>query len=335
MRTKRFSGNRYPLGAITIFIFLLLLLQISHAKIVFTSERSDGKTRQLYVMNDNGSNVHRLINTEFYDRRPRWFPDGKQILFERDLSWGNGAEYNTEFYVLSVKRDPEEHKVPNTHPTDYHPVLSPDGKRIAFTSKRASEDWEIYLMNLDGSNLKQLTHRGWKHRADWFPDGKQIAYEFGESILVINTDGTKEKLITPEEPINAFTGAPYWSPSGKYIMYVETIRNLVNLKMVAKRLIIYNVATGKREIHDFPTLPLIASGCWMGDDRTVLLSLKDDLVIPTASYDIYRYDLDSRRLTNLTKQPADDYHPHWYPGPLSVFPLDKLPVVWGHLKQME
>ena len=340
-RKLSIGSRRFRRSAITVFIFVLLLLQSSHAKIVFNSRRSDGRTRQLYVMDDTGRNVQRLTHSEFFDRNPRWFPDGEQLLFVRDLTKGDGGVYNAEFYILSV-RAREAEKVPHTHPTDSHPVVSPNGKQIAFKSRRGGE-WDVYVMNLDGTNQHRLTDnigKGWVHRMAWSPSGNQVAYEYetrsGENIWIMKADGTAKERFSPRKPHNFFLGGPSWSPSGTYIMYRETERKgNGDWSIVAERLIVQNVFTGHREEHDFGNDALIATQCWMGDDRTVLLSMKTDLDAPGANYEIYRYNLDSRSLTNLTKHPEGDYHPHWHPAPRRVFPLDKLAIQWGHLKQVD
>jgi TolB protein len=49
------------------------------AKIVFESKR-DGNY-EIYVMDDDGSNIQRLTNNLLGDYSPRWSPDGKQIVF--------------------------------------------------------------------------------------------------------------------------------------------------------------------------------------------------------------------------------------------------------------
>jgi hypothetical protein len=55
-------------------------------------------------------------------------------------------------------------------------VLSPDGKRIVFTSLKDG-DLEIYTMNTDGSDVRRLTNTpGYDGGAWWSPDGKQIVY---------------------------------------------------------------------------------------------------------------------------------------------------------------
>ena len=55
-----------------------------------------------------------------------------------------------------------------------------------------------------------------------------------------------------------------------------------------------NVSTGVREVHEFPVTDIVLTGCWMGDDRTMLLYIKKDFKAPTANYEIYRYNLVSR-----------------------------------------
>lgn len=56
------------------------------------------------------------------------------------------------------------------------PAVSPDGKRIAFASNSDS-NWEIYLMNSDGSDLTRITRNPasdiWPH---WLPDGSGIVF---------------------------------------------------------------------------------------------------------------------------------------------------------------
>ena len=335
---------------VTILLLLAYFSTVSQAKIVFTSKRNDDTLYHIYVMEDNGSNVRRITNPAFYDKYPRWFPDGKQIMFQRDLTQGSG--FNSEFYIIDVNGG-NEHNFMANHPTDDFPVLSPNGKQIAFTSKRAGE-WDIYTYHLEIGHLKQLTDNfdadgwsAWSYDPDWSPDGKKIAYKHsseaeGSNIWTMNADGKRKHRLSPLHKQNAsFLNRrhPIWSPSGKYIMYAEQelAENLWNgdLEKLAGRIVIQNVNTGVREEHDFPIEDTVYTGCWMGNDRTVLLLIKMDWDDPDANYDIYRYDLVSRKLKNLTKLPGDDYDPHWIEGSLAVFSLDKLTVRWGQLKQTD
>ena len=76
----------------------------------------------------------------------------------------------------------------------------------------------------------------------------------------------------------------------------------------------------------------------MGDDQTVLLSIRMNWATPNSSHRIYRYDLVSRQLTHLTNQPGSEYDPHWIGGSLqilAVVPAGKLTTLWGQLKQTD
>ena len=332
------------LPRIILGIHLLFFLSVSaHAKIVFASKRkhADDTDYHIYVMEDDGSNVRRITNPSFYDVNPSWFPDGKQILFERDLTHGNPLLHNanSEFYIIDVKSG-KEHKFMENHPTDREPMVSPDGKHIAFNSVRGGE-WHIYVFTLESGILKQLTNDGDVAASlgmGWSPDSKQLVYERegpnGNTIWIMNADGTRKKRVSPPRPGTFFLGTPSWSPSGQYIMYRETERTPNLQDRVATRLMILNVRTGHREVHEFPKETLISSrACWMGDDQTVLLSMKEDWTDETSFYNIYRYDLENRQATNLTNLPKGHaYDPYWIRGPLAVSPAGKQPVQWGQLK---
>ena len=92
MRYTRLIGLLFA-----ILVLLECFTTVSHAKIVFASKRSEDKFYHIYVMEDNGSNVQRVTSPDFYDVYPNWFPDGKRILFERDLERG---QWPNKFRIL-------------------------------------------------------------------------------------------------------------------------------------------------------------------------------------------------------------------------------------------
>ena len=326
-------------------ILIILCVSTSYAKIAFTSRRGGDTNFQIYVMEDNGSNVRQITHSEFWDGYPSWFPNGRQILFERDFTRGDGtsANENFKFYVVDVESGKADTFMDN-HPTDKLPVVSPNGRYIAFNSTRSGK-WNIYVQSLKSGRLRQLTDNRdgeWTKYLDWSPDGTQIAYEHegidGDNIWIMDShDGFPKKRLTFSKPPRFFIGAPRWSPSGRYIMYTEQERTPdIITAPVAKRLIILDVHTGHSEEHKFPKETVISYTCWMGDDRTVLLSMEEDYTDETVSDDIYRYDLDTRKLTNLTNYPQEnDLEPHWIEGPLTVFPQEKLSTRWAQLKQTD
>ena len=104
------------------------------------------------------------------------------------------------------------------------PSWSPDGKQIAFASNRSGQaNYEIYIMNLDGSGLQQIVeHIGGDFAPAWSPDGRMIAYqtvgtvESGFDIFVVNVDGTGEQNLTQAPGDDEL---PVWSPDGRKIAF--------------------------------------------------------------------------------------------------------------------
>jgi TolB protein len=107
-----------------------------------------------------------------------------------------------------------------TNVVDSYPMLSPDGKRISFQSNRTG-DWEIFVMNTDGSNLLQLTQvAGFDGGPVWSPDGKKIVFpserDGDPEIYVMDADGSNQKRLTTTPGDDSH---PHWYPDGSRIIF--------------------------------------------------------------------------------------------------------------------
>jgi dipeptidyl aminopeptidase/acylaminoacyl peptidase len=100
--------------------------------------------------------------------------------------------------------------------------VSPDGGHVAFSIGDVNYDvnkviTQIYVMNIDGSGMKQLTNGAGSSTAPrWSPDGKKIAFVTGSQIWVMESDGDKKDQVTK---ISTGATAPVWSPDGKWIAF--------------------------------------------------------------------------------------------------------------------
>lgn len=102
-----------------------------------------------------------------------------------------------------------------------YPCPSPDGSRVVFQSNRTGRH-EIYVMNVDGSGVVQLTDRpGDNSTPVWSPDGRRIAFAASaeadnSEIYVMDADGGNIVRLTKSPGDDSH---PHWSPDGKRIMF--------------------------------------------------------------------------------------------------------------------
>ena len=112
------------------------------------------------------------------------------------------------------------------------PTWSPDGRHIIFESD-FSGNWDLWVMNADGSDLRQLTQDPSAERfAAWSPDGKAIAFASNRSgtwdLWLMNPDGTQPEQLTRESRDEL---APAWSPDGTKISFVSQRTDLQGVLM--------------------------------------------------------------------------------------------------------
>jgi len=110
---------------------------------------------------------------------------------------------------------------------DIQPALSPDGTKVAFASRRDG-NLDLWVMNLDGTEVRQLTHsEGANVYCDdpqWSPKGDFLVYTSnkGETqsldVWVIGADGTNDHPLTVEPSTDWM---PAWSPDGRQIAFVS------------------------------------------------------------------------------------------------------------------
>jgi len=228
-------------------------------KILFQSTREPYKCDQQFMMNLDGSDVH-LVSTGTGRTTCGYFtPDGQRFIYASthlaskecplvpDKSEGYVWAIYPSFDIFSAKLDGSDLKrLTTTEGYDAEGTISPDGKKILFTSTRDG-DLELYDMNLDGTNPRRLTHDlGYDGGAWHSQDSQWIVWRanrpkteaevarykdlFSRNLVMpskmelytMRADGTEQRQITNNGAANF---APYFMPDGKRIIFASNMTN--------------------------------------------------------------------------------------------------------------
>ncbi len=157
---------------------------------------------EIFTANQDGTQLQRLTDSPGYDAEAAFSPDGKQIVF-CSLRAAYGRELSAE-EKARLEKDPA---------------------------------WfgDIYLMNADGSNVRQLTTApGYDGGPFFSPDGQRIVWRrfdasgMNADVFTMKLDGSDVERVTD---FKAMSWAPYFHPSSEYVIFTSNKLGFENFEL--------------------------------------------------------------------------------------------------------
>lgn len=329
--------------------------------IAFLSDRADAdKGDQVWLLDLRGGEARQLSKSPREISEIAWSPDGKQIafvatvapetsendkplpivvdryFFKQDINGYLGVE-RSHVFLLSVA-DGSVAQLTDGDYNERHIAWSPDGKRIAFISKRRAdfdrdENWDIYVTDArPGAEIQQVTSNpgsdgdaddGWGSGAPaWSADGKRIAYMHGGAIEdiwygifqvgVIGSDG--KSLTLPTETLDRNTYHARWSQDGRSLYFLledDQSVQIANVQLEDGEM--QRLTPAQRVVHEFDvgadgTIVFVASSPTEPAEIWVLAG--DKLRRITSQNDAWLADVELLPATTIVFDSADGLEIH-------------------------
>jgi len=243
-----------------------------------------------------GARFVQITNNAVGDFYPSLSPDGRSILFARQI---RGSNY--EIFRMALDGSAVTQLTFNGA-QNYGPAAAPDGAHILLASNQGGNGFQIWIMDADGANSRALTDAGSNADPSWSRDGLQIAYASTRSgqqqLWVMNADGTNPRQMTELPDVG---GRNDWSADGQTLTFYAGKRAEANRR-------VYFVDLDGAKVRQLPA---------EGDSLGPSFSPYGEWVTFTAPWDgdneIYIARMDGTGLANLTQNPGADYQPRWGP----------------------
>ena len=288
---------------------------VRQPQIVFDSDRLENQG--IYVMDatPGASSIRLTAELDIDASEPIWTPDGKRIIFlSKELCLevrSGGVNRSIEERIFIMDADGANAtrvtKLTDQCFSDIQPDISPDGRRIAFVSRRAGESG-IFTMDISGADVRQLTHAN-AYVPRWNPDGSKMIFVGEDGIWTMNSDGSEQTLLFEDPTLD---WGLTWSPDGAWIAYGTNRHSKPGPEGHNTEIYVMSNDGGvHRRLTNSPTRKDLFPA-W-SPDGTKIAFASADFGAAFTNWEIFVINVDGSNLRQMTFHPAADQHPRWRP----------------------
>ena len=160
-------------------------------RLTFSSDR-DGSHNLFWKPADGIGGAERLVKSESHQDPGSWSPDGKALAFAEfhsDTKW--------DIWLLHMEGERRARPFLQTEVDEYHPMISPDGRWLAYTSTETGR-LEVYVQPFPDGGRKWLISTEGGDEPLWAPSGRELFYRNGDKMMSVAV--ATEPLFDAERP---------------------------------------------------------------------------------------------------------------------------------------
>jgi TolB protein len=277
---------------------------VARTRIAFVSDRDatpQRRSKEIYVVDYDGFNPRRVTVNNSLNILPTWTPDGGGIAY---VSYRQGSP------LVYLARIFEGRSVANLtgergDGQAMGAAVSPDGRRLAFSSTRAGSS-DIWVSDIEGGGARRLTTTRASDTAPcWSPTGSEIGFTSDRAgtpqIYLMDAEGLNVRRLTN---VGNWNDACAWNPSKQYSEIAYTARleaggfDIAVLDLATRQ--VRQITQGRGSC-EYPS--------WAPNGRHLVFSCKR-----AGRWELTISDREGRSLTTLATGPGNNVQPDWGPA---------------------